>query len=107
MVQSGRRFKRVARQISAQFSCEGRYARGRIKNLSKQGMFIRAAKLPRSGQPVRIRFETSSEHKIEVVGRVRWTTAELQREDITPGFGVLLESPGVDYREFFKTLLRE
>ena len=100
-----RKQKRIPKRLSVLIEVDGTYSQGRIKNLSKTGVFVRGSVLPEPGSQVRLRFETLEGEKIEVSGRVRWTTAGLPKEDAASGFGVLIDDPGDDFRAFFLTLL--
>ena len=99
-----RKHKRIAKRLSVLIESNGTYTRGHIKNLSKTGLFLRSTVLPESGSIVRLKFETLEGKKIEVEGRVRWTTAGLPTDEARSGFGVLLENPGEDFRAFFASL---
>jgi len=99
-----RRHRRIAKRLSVLIESGGSYSQGHIKNLSKTGMLVRSSLLPEPGAEVRLKFETLEGHKIEVSGRVRWTTAGLPKDEVQSAFGVLFEAPGEDYLEFFATL---
>jgi Tfp pilus assembly protein PilZ len=100
-----RKHKRIAKRLSVLIEVDGTYTQGHIKNLSKNGVFVRGSVLPEPGSQVRLKFETLGGSKIDVAGRVCWTTAGLPKEDAASGFGVLLDDPGEDFREFFAALL--
>ena len=101
-----RKLKRVMRRIPVRFSTASARAGGHIKNLSKEGLFVRSNVLPMRGDPIEISFETQDGRKIEVSGEVRWTTAQMDdHEAAQPGFGVLLHDPGSEYLDFFEGVL--
>ena len=99
-----RRHRRIAKRLSVLIESGGSYSQGHIKNLSKTGVYVRSTLLPEPGAEIRLKFETITGQKIEVSGRVRWTTAGLPKEDGQSGFGVVFESVGDDYLEFFSEL---
>ncbi len=101
-----RKHKRIAKRLSVLIETGGTYTQGHIKNLSKTGLFLRSTVLPEPGSIVRIKFEPLEGKKIEVEGRVCWTTAGLPKDKAKSGFGVLLENPGEDFRAFFAGLAR-
>ncbi|MBW2282756.1 MAG: PilZ domain-containing protein [Deltaproteobacteria bacterium] len=101
-----RKLKRFVRRIPAKFTTATVEGTGHVKNLSKQGLFMRTNCLPVAGEEVQIIILTRDRRKIEVVGLVRWTTAQL--DDTTsaqPGFGVLIENRSAEFVEFFTDLL--
>ncbi len=98
---SKRRYRRVAKRLSALVCVDGEYANGHVKNLSKLGLFVRSNMMPAPGTDVSIRFETITGEKIEVEGIVRWNTSGLPTEEGADGFGVQLAKPSKDYLNFF------
>jgi hypothetical protein len=101
-----RRHKRVAKKISALIHAGESYGQGSIKNLSREGMFLRSRLMPDPGADVRVRFETISGEKIEVTGIVRWSTAGFPEKDVPRGFGMRIDAPTKEYIEFFKALAK-
>lgn len=106
--QDRRRLKRIVKRIPARFQSQGLIGRGHIKNITKEGLFLRTNRLPRPGSPVRVIFEPPNGPKVEVEGTVRWTTAQLPpSSDSPPGFGMKIDSVPEEFLEFFEqTLLR-
>jgi len=102
-----RKLKRWLKRIPAEFTCGGQNGAGHVKNMSKEGLFLRVDTLPEVGKAVRVVIQTMDGSKIEVNGTVRWTTAQLPNngEDVTAGFGMLIDGPSEAYREFFEDLL--
>lgn len=100
-----RRLKRIVKRIPIRFDAGGLRGQGHIKNLSKEGLFIRSHLLPQPGEAVRITFDTPDGRKVEIEASVRWTTAQLADSGSPPGFGVYIESPGPEWREFYAALL--
>ena len=104
--QERRKLKRYVRRIAAKFSSPTMHGTGHVKNLSKQGLFMRTNALPQPGEEVSIVILTRDRRKIEVLGTVRWTTAQLPGQTpAQPGFGVHIERVGPEFVEFFTDLL--
>ena len=76
-------------------------ALGHLQNVSRAGMFVRTADLPRAGTVVAIQFRSPVGSLVDLRGEVRWTTAEHPARELEPGFGVVLREPPREYREFF------
>lgn len=101
-----RRVGRTVTRIAATFEAPSVQARGYIKNVSKEGLFLRTNTLPATGDPVSIIFVDRLNRKVEIYGTVRWTTAELASEvDAKPGFGMCIDRPGPEFLEFYEELL--
>jgi hypothetical protein len=104
-----RKLKRIVRRIPARFSTATAQGTGHVKNLCKHGLFLRADTLPEPGEQVQVLILTRERVKIEVIGTVRWTTAQLpdsaRVEEGHEGFGVDVEAPSEEFREFFADLL--
>ncbi len=101
-----RKLKRYVRRIPAKFSSPTMHGTGHVKNLSKQGLFMRTNVLPEPGEEVSVIILTRDRRKIEVIGRVRWTTAQLGPETpAQPGFGMYIERASDEFVEFFTDLL--
>jgi hypothetical protein len=93
-------------RIPARYASGAIRGQGYLRNLSKQGMFLRCDRLPQPRDEVRISIEHPGGGKLEVGGRVMWTTAELpDAAEVQPGFGVLVETGLEAYLEFFEGLL--
>lgn len=100
-----RRLKRYVQRIPVRFQSAGLRGQGHIKNLHKQGLFIRSSLLPDPGAEVRVSFESRDGAKIEVEGVVRWTTDQVTAGDSQSGFGVLLTRVDDCYLRFFEQIL--
>jgi Tfp pilus assembly protein PilZ len=101
-----RKLKRYVRRIAAKFSSPTMHGTGYLKNLSKQGLFMRTNVLPEPGEEVSIVILTRDRRKIEVIGTVRWTTAQLSTQTpAQPGFGVHIERASDEFVEFYRDLL--
>jgi hypothetical protein len=104
-----RKLKRIVQRIPARFSTATAQGAGHVKNLCKEGLFLRTDALPEPGEQVQVLILTRERLKIEVLGTVRWTTDQLpDSEEVEPGqegFGVLIEAPSEEFREFFADLL--
>jgi Tfp pilus assembly protein PilZ len=101
-----RRLRRVMKRIPAAFEAGKLRGKGYIKNISKEGLFVRTNILPPAGTQVRIVFHDRHGSKIEVRGTVRWTTDQLPPEEkATPGFGVYIPRGNDEFQEFFEQIL--
>ena len=101
-----RRLRRVMKRIPAAFESGKLRGKGHVKNVSKEGLFVRTKVLPPAGAPVRIVFHDRHGSKIEVRGTVRWTTAQLPPEEkAAPGFGVYIPTGNDEFYEFFEQIL--
>ena len=80
--------------------------KGYIRNVSRDGMFLRTDVLPAPGEPVSVTFVDLRGHKVEVDGTVRWNTGQLDpAEHAKPGFGMRIEHARSDYLAFYEQLL--
>jgi len=101
-----RRLRRVMKRIPAAFEAGKLRGKGHIKNISKEGLFVRTDVLPVAGAAVRVVFHDRHGSKVEVRGTVRWTTAQLGPEEkAIPGFGVYVEPGNEEFHEFFEGIL--
>lgn len=101
-----RRLRRVMKRIPAAFEAGKLRGKGHIKNVSKEGLFVRTNVLPPAGSPVRVVFHDRHGSKIEVRGTVRWTTDQLPPEEqAKPGFGVHFQNASDEFSEFFEQIL--
>lgn len=101
-----RRLKRYVERLRTTFQSGRMRGEGHIRNLCKEGMFVRSDRLPQPGSPVALVLEVSGGDKIEIHGIVRWTTAQLPNaRSVSPGFGVRLDGKDAGYRELFEALL--
>ena len=64
-----RKLKRFVKRVAAKFICGEIQSTGHIKNLSKEGLFMRTSTLPPLDATVQVIILTRDRHKIEVVGR--------------------------------------
>lgn len=101
-----RRLRRVMKRIPAAFEAGKLRGKGHIKNISKEGLFVRTDVLPIAGASVRIVFHDRHGSKVEVRGTIRWTTAQLPPEEkAKPGFGVYIEPGNDEFHDFFEGIL--
>ena len=100
-----RRLKRVVKRIPIRFAAGGLRGQGHIKNLTKEGLYVRSHLLPEPGTRIQIEIVSRDGSKVEISGVVRWTTGQLHDASGTPGFGVMLEQPTPEFLGFFESLL--
>jgi hypothetical protein len=100
-----RKLKRFMTRIPAIFRCGPLTGKGFVKNLSKEGLFLRTDRLPKPGMRVQIVIEGPDGGKIEVVGMVRWTTEQIPDREPQPGFGMRFDGVTEDYIDFFERVL--
>lgn len=80
---------------------EGCEAIGQLKNVSRAGVFVSTAELPRPGAPVALQFESPGGETVNLRGEVRWISQGAPDSCVPTGFGVLLREPPREYRAFF------
>ena len=101
-----RRLRRIMKRIPAAFEAGALRGKGHIKNVSKEGVFLRSSVLPPVGSDVRVLFHDRNGSKIEARGIVRWTTDQLSAaEKAKPGFGVHIPRGNEEFDEFFEQIL--
>ncbi|MFQ5513478.1 MAG: PilZ domain-containing protein [Myxococcota bacterium] len=101
-----RRLRRIIKRIPASFTCDGLHGQGHIKNISKEGVFMRVSELPEAGAPVRITIEPPDGPKVEIAGRVAWTTDQLPSDaDAEPGFGLQLSERTDAFHDLLERIL--
>ncbi len=100
-----RRLKRMVKRIPIRFEADGLRGQGHIKNLTKEGLYIRSHLLPEPGTRIRIEIVSPDGSKVEIPGVVRWTTAQLREATGMPGFGVMIEQRTPEFLGFFESLL--
>jgi hypothetical protein len=90
-------------EIRVRFASENLEATGQLANVSRAGLFVSAADLPRPGALATLQFRFAGERIVDVRGEVRWTT---QRRTALagPGFGVSLHEPGRIFFDFVSWL---
>jgi hypothetical protein len=101
-----RKLRRILKRIPAAFEAGMLRGKGHVKNVSKEGLFVRSSVLPPVGSDVRVIFHDRNGSKIEVRGTVRWTTDQLASDEkAKPGFGVYIPRGNEDFDEFFGQIL--
>ncbi len=101
-----RRLSRLTSRIPARFQTLGLNGEGYVKNVCREGVFLRTAPLPDPGSPIHITLELENGRKVEASGVVAWTTDQLGPDHpAAPGFGVRFPSPNDDFLEFFEYIL--
>jgi PilZ domain-containing protein len=101
-----RKLRRILKRIPASFEAGTMRGKGHIKNVSKEGLFVRSSVLPPVGADVRVVFPDRNGTKIEVRGTVRWSTDQLPPgEKAKPGFGVFIARGNETFDEFFEQIL--
>jgi Tfp pilus assembly protein PilZ len=101
-----RRLRRHRKGIPARFQCGLVRGWGYVRNLTEDGMFLNAEQLPKVNSEITLTLESPTGEKVEVGGRVIWTTAELPASKAAiPGFGVSVKNGIRAYRQFFESLL--
>jgi hypothetical protein len=89
------------------FLAGGREAIGTLHNVSRAGVGIRAAEVPRPGAIVALSFESPHGGLVDARGEVRWNTRGLASPAVPEGFGVRLHEPPAAFREFFQWALEQ
>jgi hypothetical protein len=98
--------RRAIPSIRAAFEAGELRGVGHVKNVSKEGLFLRSDILPQPGSEIRVLFHDRRGDKIELHGCVRWTTAQLAGDrGARPGFGVQLSKVDPAFRAFYEEIL--
>lgn len=92
-------------QISVRFVSEGNEATGVLRDVSRQGAYIRASQIPRPGAVIAIQFEDTDGKLIEARGEVRWNVSP--NGDQPSGFGVIVHEPSRRFRDFVDWALNQ
>ena len=93
--------------LDAHFACNGLRGEGRVINISRNGFFLRTAKLPAVGSEIHVVL-SGLQGEVKVTGTVRWTTAQLPEEGgrkVQPGFGVQVAESDAGFRDLFSYVL--
>lgn len=99
MEQTGRARTRVEiAQIAVRFVAEGSESTGILRDVSRQGVYIRAGQIPRPGAVIAVQFEDPEGGLIDARGEVRWNVNP--QGDQPSGFGVIVYEPSRRFREF-------
>ena len=94
--------------IDTVFRTKRVYGMGRLKNITRQGVFVRARPLPEPADDVTVTFETAAGVKIELRGEVIWTTDQLPEDHprrSLSGFGMRIHKVPDEFLEFFEFVL--
>ena len=101
-----RRLRIRVRTIPVLFTTDQLRSIGKILNLSKRGVFVRALDLPAVGASICVSFKDLQGQKVEVSGEVGWTTDRLKPGECeNPGFGVRFTEWNSAYHEFLEQML--
>ncbi len=104
-----RSVRRVLKQrVQVRFETPSSSGTGRLKNVSREGLFVATEAPPAPGDPALVVFQDLADRSIELYGVVSWTRDESESSATAPpGFGMKIASPSVTYLEFFKELQRQ
>ncbi len=95
--------KRVSvEEIPVRYLCQGREGVGRLLNVSRAGVLIRASEIPAAGALAALHFRSPTGRIVEVRGEVVWNVEDLFDSGEASGFGVRLCEPPPEYREFLR-----
>ncbi len=108
MNRSARVRKRLSlSSIRVRYVSEAQEAVGQLLNVSRAGLFVVSRDLPRLGSVVALQFRSPAGTLVDARGHVRWTT-RLSPERFhaagVEGFGVALQEPGREFRDFMAWL---
>ncbi len=87
-------------RIPVRFIAHGVEGLGQLADASRAGLFVRSNELPRTGAPIAVQFRSPTGVLVDLRGAVRWTTQGLASANGSAGFGVQLQEPSREYREF-------
>lgn len=88
---------RVSAQVKVDYSHEGNFLISYTKNLSVDGMFVKADKPAPAGSYVKLIFSIEDLHEIAVSARVVWSAPG--DESLEPGMGLQFLDPPEILRE--------
>jgi hypothetical protein len=101
-----RQLRRKIRRFPAAFEAGSLRGTGHLKNVSKDGVFVRSDTLPAPGEAVRLIFHDLLGSKVEVHGVVQWTTAQLPDPSVArSGFGLRIPQATDGFLDFFEQLI--
>jgi hypothetical protein len=89
------------------FLADGQESVGTLHNVSRAGVGIRSAEVPRPGAIVALSFESPHGVLVDARGEVRWNTRGLASGRVPEGFGVRLHEPPREFRDFFTWALEQ
>ena len=95
----------LVRRLDANFEAEHARGQGRIRDVSRHGLFVVSPLLPPDGSVIELVFETPSSRPITITGVVRWNTLPLAGRRTASGFGVQLTTFGDDFSHFVEGAL--
>jgi hypothetical protein len=98
--------QRIRTVIKTDFVAGELKARGKIRNLCADGLFVCTQVVPEQGDSVRLRFRAPTGARVDVAGLVWWTTVERGLTDRQSGFGVRVLDANEDYEALIEMLLR-
>jgi hypothetical protein len=84
------------------FLAEGRESVGTLQNVSRAGVGIQSAEVPRPGAIIALTFESPHGVLVDARGEVRWNTRGFASSRLPDGFGVRLHEPPREFRDFFR-----
>ena len=91
--------RRLKASISAEFKVGDHRAKGLIKNISENGLFMGTLAVPEVGETVEVSFRAPGAGRVRVSGLVWWTTEDLDTTAYRrpQGFGLrILEGKLID-----------
>lgn len=98
--------RRNVKRIPAAFQAGELRGQGHIKNLSREGLFLRSDDVPERGSEIRVVFHDRVGSKVEIRGTVCWTTSQLPEEaGAKRGFGIHISGGALAYLEFYEQML--
>ena len=104
-IERRKQLRRNVRRVSVTFEAGSVRGSGYLKNICKNGVFVRSDAVPDPGTQVRILIE-DGEAKAEIHGVVRWTTNQLpDAAEARPGFGIFVPDPSADFLALFEQVL--
>lgn len=97
--------ERIGTSIRTVFRAGCRQGRGRVRNVSHGGLFVRTRALPQEGESVDLSLRTLAGVPIRLSGVVWWTTREGPGPNGASGFGLrLFDEDSEDLRRLLESL---
>ena len=76
-----------------------------LRDVSRQGVYIRASQIPRAGAVIAVQFEGGDGRLIDARGQVRWNVSPQGGKP--SGFGVIVHEPSQRFRDFVEWALSQ
>lgn len=87
-------------EIAVRYVAEGAEGTGKLADVSRSGLHVRAVAPPRPGAIIALQFESPTGKLVDVRGQVRWISQAPGETGAPRSFGVRLHEPPREFRDF-------